>query len=339
MKAAILNKLNSPLSICNIELPEPSIGQVLVKVLVSGLCGSQLQEIYGNKGNEKFLPHLMGHEGCGIVEKIGPGVSTVKVGDKVVMHWRQGLGIESEFPLYTMDGKTYTCGKITTLSEKVLVSENRVTAISKDVNNELAALLGCSLTTALSTLEKLSNLMFGESVAILGCGGVGLNLIMAAKLRGAGHVYAIEQNESKKKICLSQGANNFLTNIQDLGTKVDLIIDTTGIPNLISSALNFLSNDGRFILIGQPNPKATINIENAVHLFSGQGKSLIASQGGRAVPHFDIPRYLQLIESSGIDATKIVTHRYNLTEINLALDELKSGNAGRVMIKMSGGIK
>ncbi len=336
MKAAILHNLNSPLSICNIELPEPSIGQVLVKVLVSGLCGSQLQEIYGNKGNEKFLPHLMGHEGCGIVEKIGPGVSTVKVGDKVVMHWRQGLGIESEFPFYNMDGKNYTSGKITTLSEKVLVSENRVTAISKDVNNDLAALLGCSLSTALSTIEKLSNIKFGESVAILGCGGVGLNLLMAAKLRGAGRIYAIERNESKRSICLSQGATNFLTKIQDLESRIDLIIDTTGIPILISSALNFLSDDGRFILIGQPNPKANINIENAVNFFSGQGKSIIASQGGRALPHLDIPRYLKLFESNGVDAKRIITHRYSLTQINTALDELKSGKAGRIMIEMSG---
>ena len=78
-------------------MSELEVGQVLVKVLVSGLCGAQLHEIRGHKGNEKFLPHLMGHEGCGIVEEVGPGVTTVKVGDKVVMHWRPGSGIESSF--------------------------------------------------------------------------------------------------------------------------------------------------------------------------------------------------------------------------------------------------
>ena len=104
-KAAILTEINKPLSVDVIQTTELQIGQVLVKILVSGLCGAQLQEIAGEKGNAGFVPHLMGHEGCGIVEEIGPGVTTVKVGDKVVMHWRKGDGIESNFPTYTFNGK------------------------------------------------------------------------------------------------------------------------------------------------------------------------------------------------------------------------------------------
>ena len=105
MKAVILEKIDAPLVVKDVELTPLSIGQVLVKVLVSGLCGSQLHEIRGHKGNAKFLPHLMGHEGCGIVEEVGPGVTTVNVGDKVVMHWRPGSGLESPFPNYILDGK------------------------------------------------------------------------------------------------------------------------------------------------------------------------------------------------------------------------------------------
>ena len=97
MKAVVLEQIDSPLVVKDVELTPLSVGQVLVKVLVSGLCGSQLHEIRGHKGNAKFLPHLMGHEGCGIVEEVGPGVTTVNVGDKVVMHWRPGSGIESPF--------------------------------------------------------------------------------------------------------------------------------------------------------------------------------------------------------------------------------------------------
>ena len=91
MKAAVLEKIDAPLAVRDVELTELKIGQVLVKVLVSGLCGAQLHEIRGHKGNGKFLPHLMGHEGCGIVKEVGPGVTTVKEGDKVVMHWRPWL--------------------------------------------------------------------------------------------------------------------------------------------------------------------------------------------------------------------------------------------------------
>ena len=111
MKAAILTHLNQPLSVEDIELTPLDVGQVLVRVLMSGICGAQLQEIRGEKNNEKFLPHLLGHEGCGIVEDIGVGVTKVKRGDKVIMHWRKGQGIESPFPRYVYKGKNISGGK------------------------------------------------------------------------------------------------------------------------------------------------------------------------------------------------------------------------------------
>src|SRR5437868_9448645 len=117
MKAAVLEKIDGPLTVAEVGLTPLKHGQVLVKVLVSGICGSQLQEIAGNKGNAKFMPHLLGHEGCGIVEEVGLGVSRVKVGDKVVMHWVKGDGIESDFPHYTFNGKEIPSGKVTTFSE------------------------------------------------------------------------------------------------------------------------------------------------------------------------------------------------------------------------------
>ena len=117
MKAAVLEKIDAPLAIRDVKPTELKIGQVLVKILVSGLCGAQLHEIRGHKGNARFLPHLMGHEGCGIVEQVGLGVNTVKVGDKVVMHWRPGSGMESPFPEYILDDQIISSGKVTTLSE------------------------------------------------------------------------------------------------------------------------------------------------------------------------------------------------------------------------------
>ena len=104
MKAAVLETLDSPLAIRDVQLTELAFGQVKVRVLVSGLCGAQLQEISGLKGNKGFLPHLLGHEGSGLVEAVGIGVTRVKVGDKVVMHWRVGQGIDSPFPKYILNG-------------------------------------------------------------------------------------------------------------------------------------------------------------------------------------------------------------------------------------------
>jgi len=168
MKAVVLTQLNSPLEVAEVELTPLQPGQVLVKNLVSGLCGAQLQEIAGLKGNANFLPHLMGHEGCGIVEEVGAGVTTVKVGDKVVMHWRKGEGIEAPFPAYTFNGKSMSSGKVTTLSEYSIVSENRVTTVPQDTPEELCALLGCGLTTALGVITNEAEIKLGESVLIIG---------------------------------------------------------------------------------------------------------------------------------------------------------------------------
>jgi Zn-dependent alcohol dehydrogenase len=253
MKAAVLVEIDAPLAVKEVELTELKVGQVLVKVLMSGLCGAQLHEIKGYKGNAKFLPHLMGHEGCGIVEEVGPGVTTVKVGDKVVMHWRPGSGIEAPFPSYVLDGKSMSSGKVTTLSEYSIVSENRLTAVPQDTPPELCAVLGCALTTAMGIIDNEVDLKFGESVAVVGCGGVGLNLIQAASMKSACPIYAIDNNVEKRELCFTAGATTFTDSVENVD-KVDVIIDTTGIPEVITNCISKLSNNGRMILVGQPAP-------------------------------------------------------------------------------------
>ncbi len=335
MKSALLEELNQPLAIREIQLTPLEIGQVNVRVLVSGICGSQLHEIAGYKGNGKFLPHLMGHEGCGIVEEIGPGVTRVKPGDKVVMHWRQSLGIESNFPTYENDGKFFSSGKINTLTENAIVSENRLTWIPQATNPEFAALLGCSLTTALGVIDHESDLRFGESVAVLGCGGVGLNVLTAARLRGAGEIYAVEVSKSKKEICLNHGATFHYQEVVDIPSNLDLIIDTTGKPDVISKAFSKLGPHGRIILLGQPNPGQDLVLPESLRFFNGTGLSIKASQGGSTVPHEDIPRYLKMLDLGLISIDKLITHRFTLDEVNSAFEVLKSGNAGRVMIHIA----
>ena len=334
MKAAVLEELNQPLTIRDVELTPLTVGQVLVRILVSGICGSQLHEIKGFKGNGKFLPHLLGHEGCGVVEEIGPGVSTVQVGDKVVMHWRPGSGIEANFPTYRLNGKQFSSGKVTTLSEQAIVSENRLTTVPPDTNPELAALLGCSLTTALGIIDNQSHLKFGETVAVIGCGGVGLNLISASLLKGAATVYAIDAVAEKEALVRSQGASYFLASTSELSEKVDLMIDTTGNPKVISEALAHLSNQGRMILVGQPIPGSEVVIPNAIQLFNGVGQSIRATQGGDTLPQIDIPRYIRLFQSRNLELDELITHRFKLAEVNKAFEKLIAGGAGRIMITM-----
>jgi len=339
-KAAILSELNKPLIISEIESTELKIGQVLIKILMSGLCGAQLQEISGFKGNGNFLPHLMGHEGCGIVEEIGPGVSTVKVGDKVVMHWRKGDGIESDFPTYIYNGKKMSSGKVTTISEYSVVSENRLTSVPQETPEELCSLLGCGLTTALGVINNEANVKFGESVMVIGCGGVGLNLIQGASLASAYPIYSVDVVENKKDLTVSLGATTYInTLVDDIGVvlgenKVDVIIDTTGNSEVIKMGLKFLSGNGRFILVGQPKPEQEIVIPTANKMFDGVGKTIQATQGGRTNPNEDIPRYVNLEKSGKLDVKKLITHYFDLNDINNAFELLKSGKAGRIMIKM-----
>jgi len=334
MKAAVLEKIDSPLAIRDVELTELKVGQVLVKILVSGLCGAQLHEIRGHKGNAKFLPHLMGHEGCGIVEEVGPGVTTVKVGDKVVMHWRPGTGIEAPFPSYVLDGKSMSSGKVTTLSEYSIVSENRLTTVPQDTPEDLCAILGCALTTAMGIIDNEVDLKFGESVAVVGCGGVGLNLIQAAALKSACPIYAIDNNVTKRDLCFTAGASLFTNSVTNLDEKVDVIIDTTGIPEVISECVSKLSGKGRMILVGQPAPGRGVEVMNAVNLFSGMGQTIKATQGGKTNPTEDIPRYVRMHQEGILDVKQFVTHRFKLDQVNEAFDLLKSGDAGRIIIEI-----
>ena len=334
MKAAVLEKLNYPLAIREVFPTQLLPGQVYVKVLASGLCGAQLHEIRGHRGNEKFLPHLMGHEGCGIVKEVGPGVTTVKEGDKVVMHWRPGSGIESEFPKYHLGEKIISSGKCTTLSEFSIVSENRLTKVPHDTPTVLAAMLGCSLTSALGIIDNECNLKFGESVAIIGCGGVGLNLIQAAKMKNAYPVYGVDINDKMFDLTHQIGVDIFTCDLEFIPEKVDVILDTTGVSEVISKAFDKLAPSGRLIMVGQPAPGTDLNIFNPLSMFDGQGKSIRASQGGGTKPDEDIPRYIKLANREMLDFNTLHTDTFALDNINDAFDLLKTGNAGRIMIKI-----
>jgi Zn-dependent alcohol dehydrogenase len=334
MKAAVLEKLNYPLAIREVFPTQLLPGQVYVKVLASGLCGAQLHEIRGHRGNEKFLPHLMGHEGCGIVKEVGPGVTTVQEGDKVVMHWRPGSGIESEFPKYHLGEKIISSGKCTTLSEFSIVSENRLTKVPHDTPTVLAAMLGCSLTSALGIIDNECNLKFGESVAIIGCGGVGLNLIQAAKMKNAYPVYGVDINDKMFDLTHQIGVDIFTCDLEFIPEKVDVILDTTGVPEVISKAFDKLAPSGRLIMVGQPAPGTDLNIFNPLSMFDGQGKSIRASQGGGTKPDEDIPRYIKLANREMLDFNTLHTDTFALDNINDAFDLLKTGNAGRIIIKI-----
>lgn len=338
MIAALLTQINQPLQLTEVEPLYPSAGQVFVRVLVSGICGAQLQEIRGEKGTH--FPRFMGHEGCGIVEQVGLGVTKVKVGQKVVMHWRKGSGAESESPIYHINGhgtKGFTSGQVTTFSEFSICSENRLTAVPHETPNELCALLGCGLSTALGVMENEAQLKMGESVLIVGCGGVGLNLIRVARMMGASRVVGLEKPPILEKFFLAQksGADEVYCTAGDpISEKFDVIVDTTGSPEAIADTIPLLASGGRYVLVGQPKSDASIVLTTARHLFDGDAKRIIGTQGGQFNPDKDIPRYLRMWKSGHLKIDGIITHRFPFTQINEALDAVRSGNAGRALLEM-----
>jgi len=345
MKAAVLEEINAPLTVANVELGELSVGQVLVKVLTSGICGAQLQEIAGNKNNAKFVPHLLGHEGCGIVEGVGASVTKVKKGDKVVMHWRKGDGIESDFPTYAFKGKTMRSGKVTTFSEYSIVSENRVTPVPREVSNDFCVLLGCGLSTALGTVANEAQVRPGESVMIVGLGGLGACLLKAARFSCASPIIGVDIYDNKKDMVkLLQGdlfingaKENILEAMQrGLGIgDIDAIIDTSGNARSIADTLPLLGDGGRYILVGQPKPGESVEVKMANHLFGGlEGKTIKATQGGRFSPSKDIPRYVKMYQTGLLDIDNLITHRTTLDNINGAIELMRAGKVNRIAIDL-----
>ena len=341
MKSAILIESKKPLVVTDIDMPSSlEFGQVLVKIFYSGICGAQINEIDAVKGPDKFLPHLLGHEGSGIVEKIGEGVTTVKTGDHVVLHWRKSSGIESVTPKYLWKEKKVNAGWVTTFNEKAIVSENRLTAIPPDFDMRIAPLFGCSVTSAFGVVNNDAKIKIGQSVLIFGVGGVGLNIVQATSMVSAYPIVGVDLHENKinmgKKFGLTHGLiadsndlNNKIYNI--IGSKgADISIETTGIPKVIEQAYELTAPDGKTILVGVPNDKISI-YSLPLHF----EKILTGSHGGDAVPNIDIPRYIRLINQKKMTLENIITHEFNLKEINSAIDLLRSGKAGRIIIKMN----
>ena len=254
-QAAILETLGEPLVLGQLEAPPLECGQVLVQIHRSGICGAQLNEIAGTKGPDRFLPHLLGHEGGGVVVATGPGVTSVRQGDHVVLHWRKGAGIHAKTAKYDWDGRTVNSGWVTTFSQYAVVSENRVTPIPKDVPFEIAALLGCAVTTALGLINNLAQLKIGQSIAIFGCGGVGLNVVQGAALVAAQPIIAIDIYDHKLDMAREFGATHLLNStkcdVRDeirkiVGSQgVDVFVENTGLVRLIETAYELTGPKGR----------------------------------------------------------------------------------------------
>lgn len=343
MKAAILVEQKKPLIVDEIQLPAAlEIGQVLVKVHFSGICGSQLGEIDGAKGEDKFLPHLLGHEASGTVIEVGAGVKHVKQDDVVVLHWRKGLGIEGAPPNYLWNGKKLNAGWIATFNEYAIVSENRLTSIPENSNLEVAALFGCAVTTGFGVIENNAKVRIGESVVVFGAGGVGLNIVQAASLVGAHPIIAVDLYDNRLALAREMGATHLINSskvdakfgIQEVvgNLGLDVFIDNTGQPKIIELGYQITKVQGRVVLVGVPRKGNEIQVHSLPLHF---GKIVTGSHGGESIPQDDIPRYHNMYLANKIFLEELITEKYSLEDVNIAIESMRSGQAsGRCLIEL-----
>lgn len=342
-RAAVLVELGKPLEIVEVKSPghiEP--GQVFVRVIKSGACASQIHEIDGRKGPDPYLPHMLGHEGVAEVIRVGIGVSKVTTGDFVVLHWREGSGIQAQPAKYDSSIGTVNAGLVTTFGEYAIVSENRVTRLPRGVPFEFAPLFGCALTTGFGSVVHELKVTPGESAVIIGFGGVGISILKALKLVSAYPIAVVDVDQRKADLALSLGADfaevvdPMELEIKDriaarLGELPDVVFEVTGHRHLIEQSYEMTNNSGRTLLVGVPQASDPAKFATlSLHL----GKQLLGSHGGSTTPDRDIPQIAKLVESDHITLDDIPLVVFPFEQVNDALDTLRAGTLGRVLIDM-----
>jgi S-(hydroxymethyl)glutathione dehydrogenase/alcohol dehydrogenase len=341
--AAILVETAKPLELWDIEIPPLRSGQVLVEVVYSGACRTQVMEAWGMKGEDKWLPHCLGHEGVGRVVETGTDVTRVEPGDLVVMSWLKAQGIEAGGVKYTSNGQVVNAGAVTSFQKMAVCSENRLSPLPDGVPADHAIMLGCALPTGYGCVVNTGRAKAGESIAVFGAGGIGQSAIMTAVALGLHPVIAVDVADDKLKMAKAFGADILVNPRSDdvlaavkaatNGKGVDLAVEATGQPSIMAMAFESVrAQGGRAVIAG--NAKAGEELRIPPGLLN-QGKSLLGTWGGDSLPDRDFPKIAALMASKQIDVAPLLTRRYGLGDINAALVDLKDGRVGRPVIDMS----
>lgn len=341
-KAAVLEKINNPLRLANLQVPALAPGQVLVDMKWSGLCRSQLMEMQGARGPDKYLPHLLGHEGAGVVKDIGASVSKVSPGDHVVITWIKGRGIDSGSTSYLEGSNSINAGPVTTFASYAVISENRCIPIDKCVPMDVACLFGCAVPTGAGIVMNEINLIPASSIAIWGVGGVGLCAIAGAVLSGCEKIVAIDITNEKLEVARSFGATNVLradyknSDLQLLsmtnGLGFDYAVEATGNVKIIERAFDSVRDFGG-VCIFASHPPAGQKISLEPHALI-RGKQIRGTWGGSTNPDVDIPKFVDLYLSGRFPLDKLISHRFKLDQINQAFKEFNEGRGQRILLDL-----
>lgn len=362
VRAAVAVDYGEPVRVERIELESPGAGEVLVEMKAAGVCRSDWHVLTGTLPLP--VPMVLGHEGAGIVREVGPGVSAPKVGDPVVCSWvgacgrcRRCLGGQPELceranqaavdgTLTGGDSRTFwhdkpiaTFSATGTLAEFAVVGAENVVPIPKEMAWEEAALLGCAVQTGVGAAFH-APIAMGDTVLVIGAGGVGLNLVQGSRMRGAGAILAADPSPAARALALELGATEAIDpEAEDLLTAVldrtgdegvDVAFEAVGSPALIAVAFAAARRGGTAIVVGVPEPNQSVDVN--AFAFVSQEKTLTGSWYGGGHPARDLPRLLRLVAAGRLRVAPLIQRRYALDEVGAAFQDLASGRGGRSVV-------
>ncbi|MBX9585062.1 MAG: zinc-binding dehydrogenase [Gemmataceae bacterium] len=340
--AAVLVELGKSLELADLEVPLLKPGQVLVEVAYSGVCHTQVGEARGHRGEDKFLPHCLGHEGSGTVRECGPGVTKVEPGDRVILSWIKGSGADVPGTVYDWAGRKVNAGGITTFATYSVISENRLTVVPDGLSMRLAALVGCAVPTGAGVVFNTAQPRPGQSVVVFGAGGIGSCAIAAAALAGCTPVIAVDVNPDKLALAARLGATHAVNGkAADAVAEVlkvckggaDYAIEATGLPAVMRQALACVRHQGgAAVVVGNARFGDRLDLDPRE---LNMGKRLLGTWGGDNVPDRDFPRYAKLLAAGRLDLEPLLSRSYGLAEVNAALDDLEHGRAARPLLAIS----
>jgi Zn-dependent alcohol dehydrogenase len=368
IRAAVLEATGGTQSIQELELDPPGPHEVLVRVGVSGVCRSDYNAIDGTAASP--CPVVLGHEGAGVVEAVGPGVTRVQPGDHVALSWTPWCGECSEclrglpqlcatiwpvmYEAGLLDGTSrlsrdgerihHYCF-LSTFAEATVVPERSCVRIAKDVPMEVAALVGCAVTTGVGAVWKTARVGPGDRVAVIGCGGVGLSALMAAVAVGAEPVVAVDTTEERVEAARAFGATAGVVwagsaeataeAIREVsGGGVDYAIEATGKGDAMNAAVLSTRNRGAAVLIGIPREDVVLTVP--ARTIPRMERRILGSIYGSAKPEVDFLTTLAVYRSGRLPIERLITHRLTLDDVNAAIDLMLTGQALRVVLDING---
>lgn len=339
--AAILTQIGKPLELDEIEIPPLRTGQLLVKVGHSSICGTQLNEIDGKKGKDKWLPHCIGHEAIGSVVDIGSDVTRFRKDDDVILSWLKSDGLDAGGTQYKWGNTSVNAGPVTTFQRYAVVSENRLTKMVSNSLGKIQVLLGCAAPTGMGAVKNVLQPNEGDSIVIFGAGGVGLCALMMAKDLKLSPVIVADISEQRLALARQFGADitvNVAAKPLNVAMKennldhVDHLVEVTGSIGVTNSIMEFLRpQGGRAVIVG--NAPAGEVMKIAPHHFN-MGKSILGTWGGDSKPERDFEIFSNILSSYVHVLGNLMEKTFALENVNEAIVCMREKSIARPILSL-----